>query len=149
MALVEYGGGIVRVSGSIAGNTFSKSQGFHNIRSKTKPVDKNTARQQLIRATFTYLANRWAQTLTDQQRLDWADYGKNVTLKNRIDEDQHVSGFHHYMRSNVPRIQSGIAPVDNGPAINLIPASDPKRTVRTASHLLLKFEHMQIDFDFL
>jgi len=143
MALVDYGGGIVRVSGSIAGNTFSLSQEAHNIRSKTKPADKNTARQQKIRSIFTYLANRWSQTLTDQQRTDWGTYGSNVTLKNRLDEAVHVSGYHHYLRSNVIRMQSELSPVDAGPVVMTIPAADPTLAVKSdewSQELYIEFD---------
>ena len=125
MALIEFGGGIKRMSGSIAGNIFDRGTDYNAVRGKTKPVDKNTANQQRIRSTFAYLSTRWAQTLSDVQRTAWGVYGSTVTIKNRLLEDIHVSGFHHYLRSNIIRLQSGLAPVDNGPVVMSIPASDP------------------------
>ncbi|GAH50296.1 unnamed protein product, partial [marine sediment metagenome] len=45
MALVKLGGGIVQISGSIAGNTFARNRFGNYMRSRTKPVNPNSTRQ--------------------------------------------------------------------------------------------------------
>lgn len=113
------------MSGSIAGQTYNRTQECNCVRSRTKPVDKNTANQRAIRSCFSYLSTRWAQTLTDAQRTAWGVYGSTVHLKNRLLEDVHVSGFHHYLRSNIIRLQSDIPVVDDGPTVMTLPETDP------------------------
>ena len=129
MAIVEYSGGINRMSGSIAGHTYGYQHDCNCVRSRTKPVDKNNANQQKIRSAFSGLSTRWAQTLTDEQRADWAAYGDGVTLPNRLGAQVHVYGYQHYLRSNVIRLQSGLPIIDNGPAVMEIPAADPTLAV--------------------
>ena len=77
MALVKYGGGIIQMSGSMAGNTFARNRYGNYMRARTKPVNPN------------------------------------------------LSGYNHYMRSNMIRKQAGVGIIDAGPTIFEIPAQDP------------------------
>ncbi|GAI01350.1 unnamed protein product, partial [marine sediment metagenome] len=45
MALIKYGGGIVQISGSIAGTVFARNKMGNYARPRTKPVNPRTARQ--------------------------------------------------------------------------------------------------------
>jgi len=125
MALVKYGGGIVQMSGSIAGNTFARNRYGNYVRAKTKPVNPNTARQVGIRAALAELTSRWSQTLTDNQRIAWQLYADSVNMKNKLGEVIKLSGFNHYIRSNVMRNRIGLGVIDDGPVIFEIPEADP------------------------
>jgi len=125
MALVKYGGGIVQMSGSIAGNTHARNRYGNYIRARTKPVNPSTARQQAIRAAIAQLTARWSQTLIAAQRTAWNLYADSVNMKNKLGEVVHLSGFNHFIRSNAPRLQAGIAVVDAGPTIFELPDKDP------------------------
>jgi len=125
MALVKYGGGIIQMSGSIAGNTFARNRYGNYVRARSKPVNPNTARQVAIRSIVTQLTVRWSTTLTAAQRTAWQLYADSVSMKNRLGETVKLSGFNHYIRSNVPRLQGGIAAVDAGPVIFELPDKDP------------------------
>ena len=59
MALIKYGGGIVDMSGSIAGNTHARNRFGNYMRARTKPVNPNSDRQVAIRAIVSYLAEFW------------------------------------------------------------------------------------------
>ncbi|GAH13494.1 unnamed protein product, partial [marine sediment metagenome] len=50
MSLVKYGGGIVQMSGSIAGNTFARNRYGNYVRARTKPINPNSDRQVVVRA---------------------------------------------------------------------------------------------------
>ncbi len=123
-ALVKYGGGIVQMSGSLAGNTHARNRYGNYIRARTKPVNPNTARQQAIRGFMAVLTTRWAQTLTAAARTAWNLYGSNVAMKNRLGEVVHLTGFNHFIRSNIWRLDLGQAVVDAGPVVFELPAKD-------------------------
>lgn len=124
-ALIKFGGGVVQMSGSIAGNTFARNRYGNYVRARTKPTNPNTARQQTVRSAMALLTTRWSQTLTALQRAAWNLYGSNVNMLNKLGETIQLSGFNHYIRSNLPLIQIVATPVDDGPVIFELPAADP------------------------
>lgn len=125
MALIKFGGGVVQMSGSIAGNTFARNRYGNYCRSRTKPTNPNTGKQQTIRSAMAFLTARWAQTLTAAQRTAWNLYGSNVNMLNKLGETIQLSGFNHYIRSNMIRKQCALAIIDAGPVIFEVPAADP------------------------
>lgn len=132
MALVKFGGGVVQMSGSIAGDTFARNRYGNYCRARTKPTNPNTALQQTVRAAVAVLTARWSQTLTAVQRTAWNLYADSVNMKNRLGEVVHLSGFNHYIRSNTVRLRVGAPIVDAGPTVFELPAQDPAFVV-TAS----------------
>lgn len=124
MALVRYGGGIVQMSGSIAGDTFARNRYGNYSRARTKPVNPNSSGQQAVRAALAQLTTRWGQTLTAVQRTAWNLYGSNVAMKNRLGETINLTGFNHYIRSNSNLIRAGESIVDDGPTIFELPEVD-------------------------
>ena len=125
MALVKYGGGIIQMSGSIAGNTFARNRYGNYVRARTVPVNPNSVGQQQVRAALGELTARWSQTLTNVQRVAWNLYGSSVEMLNRLGETVHLTGFNHYIRSNLALNRSGYPVVDDGPTIFELPAADP------------------------
>lgn len=125
MALVKFGGGITQMAGSIAGNVFARNRYGNYVRSRTKPTNPNTARQQAVRASLAQLTVRWAQTVTAAQRAAWDLYASNVIMTNRLGETTHLSGYNHYLRSNCAVLQAGGTIVDAGPVIFELPNQDP------------------------
>lgn len=132
MALVKYGGGILNMSGSIGGQVHSHNRYGRYIRARTKPVNPNTARQVAVRAAIAFLTDRWAQTLTAVQRTAWNLYGSNVVMKNKLSESIHLTGFNHYIRSNLIRKQIQTTIIDDGPVVFELPEQDPTYAI-TAS----------------
>lgn len=149
MALVKFGGGITQMAGSIAGNVFARNRYGNYVRARTKPTNPNTARQQVIRAALAQLTTRWSDTLTAAQRAAWDLYAANVAMLNRLGESTHLSGYNHYIRSNVPILRLGGTIVDAGPTTFELPAQDPTLAV-TASEatqqLTVAFDDT-MDFD--
>jgi len=124
-ALIKFGGGVVGMAGSIAGTTFSRNRYGSYARARTKPVNPNTANQVAIRSALTFLTERWSSTLTAAQRTAWNLYGSNVVMTNRLGESINLSGFNHYIRSNVLRKRINIGVIDAGPVVFEIPEADP------------------------
>ena len=129
MALVKYGGGVVQMSGSIAGDTHARNRYGNYVRARTKPVNPNTARQDVVRSIIAILTTRWSATLTANQRIAWNLYASNVVMQNKLGEAINLSGFNHYIRSNMIALMVPYAVVDDGPVIFEIPAQDPTLAV--------------------
>lgn len=132
MALIRFGGGVVQMTGSIAGNTFARNHYGNYARARTKPTNPNSSGQQAVRAALAFLTVRWAQTLTAAQRTAWNLYGASVSMKNRLGESVFLTGFNHYIRSNLEYKRTFGATIDAGPVVFELPAADPTFAV-TAS----------------
>lgn len=124
MALIRYGGGIVQMSGSIAGNTFARNRFGNYCRTRTKPTNPQSARQTEIRSYVAELVERWAETLTAAQRTAWGDYSNSISMKNKLGENIKLSGFNHYIRSNVWLLDLGGTLVDAAPTTLTLPDKD-------------------------
>lgn len=111
-------------SGSIRSDTWSHNRFGMYVRNRTIPVNPNTDRQVSIRATLAELTTRWAQTLTAVQRTAWNLYGASVVMKNKIGQDIFLTGFNHFLRSNIERRNQGDTPVDAGPVLFELPNQD-------------------------
>lgn len=149
MALIKFGGGVVQMSGSIAGDTFARNRYGNYCRAKTKPTNPNTGRQQLIRSAIAALTVRWSQTVTAAQRAAWNLYGANVSMKNRLGESVFLTGFNHYIRSNSFLQAYSKTIVDDGPVIFELPAQDPLFTVaggEAAQQITVSFDDT-LDWD--
>jgi hypothetical protein len=123
-ALVKMGGGIVGMSGSIAGNTFARNRSGNYVRARTKPVNTNTQAQQDIRTTMSVLTNHWSTVLTAPQRTGWATYAAAIAMKNRLGESIYLTGFNHFIRSNTEWVNRGQVATVAGPTVLLLPAKD-------------------------
>ncbi len=97
MALIKFGGGVVQMAGSIAGNVFARNRYGNYARARTKPVNPNSARQVVIRAAIAYLTQHWNGTLTPAERTAWNSYAAAVTMKNRLGENINLTGFNHFI----------------------------------------------------
>lgn len=116
MGLVKYGGGIVQVSGSIAGTVHARNRFGNYIRPRTKPVNPHSDRQEFIRAALSHLAEYWHHTLNDVERGLWNTYAAAVAMTNRIGETIHLTGFNHFLRTNCPQLMLAEAIKDAAPA---------------------------------
>jgi len=125
MALIKFGGGIVGMSGSIAGNTFARNHYGSYARARTKPINPNTAMQQACRSALSFLTNYWAQTLTSAQRTAWNLYGSSVAMTNKLGETVYLTGFNHFIRSNSILKRSARSLVAAGPTVFELPEADP------------------------
>jgi hypothetical protein len=104
-------------SGSVGGMTLSHNSGGLYLRARTIPTDPGSVFQTVVRNAMSLLSTRWSNGLTPAQRDAWGVYGSNVPMTNPLGDPINLSGISHYVRSNVPRIQAGMAIVDDGPVI--------------------------------
>ena len=103
MALIQTGGGITDIRGSIGGNTFSRSAAGLIARTRRKPVNKNTSGQISARARVSQLTNAWNHTLTEQQRADWRAYAAGTPGTNKLGQTITLSGLNMFLKVNAIR----------------------------------------------
>lgn len=128
---------IGELSGSVGALTASHNKGGSYIRSRVIPVNPGTVPQAIVRASMGQLAARWTNTLSPTQREAWDTYALNVPLLNRLGESVTVTGLNMYQRSNIPRLQNGLARQDDGPTtFNLGDFTIPTISVFTAPDVL-------------
>ena len=114
MALVRFAEGQQR-SGSSGGTVFSHNRSGAYIRARSKPVNPNTARQVVVRNAVRALSIAWSAVLTQLQRDAWNVYAANVSWLNRLGETITLTGLNHFIRSNTPLLQNGLARIDDAP----------------------------------
>ncbi len=123
-ALVKYGGGIIQMSGSIAGNTFARNRYGNYTRSRTKPVNPTSALQVQVRGIMSNLVERWNDTLTQDERDAWDQYGDSVSWLNRLGENVKLTGFCHFIRGNSWMLRLNRPIIDAGPTTYALPSTD-------------------------
>lgn len=134
MALVKYGGGIVQMSGSIAGNTHARNRFGNYIRPRTKPVNPRSARQMGARVLMMFLAEQWRESpMTSTIRTAWQTYANSVNWLNKLGESVKLTGFNMFIRGNTSLMTAGgdlitAAPTDLG-----LPAADPTLAVTSSA----------------
>ncbi len=138
---------ISRGSGSIGGLTTSHNRGGIYFRAKAIPVDPSTPLQNVVRATMALLTNRFANTLTQDQRDAWAIYAANVELTGPLGNPRNVGAIGMYVRSNLPRAIAPTLPlVDDAPTIFDLGAFTPVAVLSlTAATNVLSLDFTEAD----
>lgn len=132
MALVQFGGGVASMSGSLGGTTFARNRGGAYARNRVVPVDPGSSFQSLVRSLLSNLVNIWAETLTAAQRLAWESYAEAVPLPNALGDPRNVGGIGMFVRGNLVRGQVGythLPLVSDGPTILSLSAFTPPAVV--------------------
>ncbi len=134
MALIKYGGGIVQMSGSIAGQTHARNRFGNYMRARTTPVNPKSPRQVAARVNIMFLAEQWREApMTDAIRAAWQTYADSVNWQNKLGESVTLTGFNMFMRANCVLLTAGQTIVTAGPTDLGLPAGDPLMSVDTLS----------------
>lgn len=112
------------IRGSIGGKVYSRNRYGPYIKSRVKPVNPNTDRQQASRLNFADSAVQWSSVLTPVQRTAWNLYGASVPVTNRLGQQIYLSGFNHFVRSTSALFQVPGLVVPAGPTIFTLPGAD-------------------------
>jgi hypothetical protein len=143
MALVKYGGGLVQMSGSIAGNTFARNRFGNYARARTTPVNPKSDLQSKVRLILAYLVEYWNEQLSTAQRAQWATYAAAVSMTNRLGDSIKCTGFNHFIRGNSLRLRFAGSVISAGPAVLSLPPTDPTFAI-TAS---VATQQIRVTFD--
>lgn len=125
MALVQFGGGVLDMRGSIGGQVFSRNRFGNYIRSRITPVNPQSSRQNKIRNVIQSLAQYWSNTLTQAERDEWEVYAAAIVRVNKLGAQIKLTGFNHFIRSNSIRSQLDESIIESGPVVLTLPPSDP------------------------
>ncbi len=115
MALIKLGPTVASASGSVGGCVFSHNRYGSYIRQRIKPVNTNTTQQQAVRSAFGGLASAWNTDLDQSERDAWDAYAAQVSRPNSLGDPTYFTGLNWFIAVNAPRIQSGLARIDDAP----------------------------------
>ena len=142
MALIKYGGGIVQMSGSIAGDVHARNRFGNYMRARTTPINPKSDRQNVVRARIMLLAEAWNTELTAAQRTAWDSYADAIAWNNKLGETIKLTGFNHFIRSNAAMLQEYTTRIKDGPTTMSLPVGDPAFAVAlsAASGITVTFD---------
>jgi hypothetical protein len=123
--LIQFGGGITDIRGSVHTYTFSRNSYGAYARNRTIPTDPMSAAQLSCRAALSFRGPRWNTIATAAQRAGWSAYATTVITQNRLGQDIHLSGYDHYCRSMVLRSMYVLGGNLTPPRIPGLPEVDP------------------------
>lgn len=104
-----------QASGSIGGVTYSHNRGGMYTRTRTTPVNPNTARQGEARANLAQSSSAWSNILTEPQRQAWTTYANATPVVNALGAQLILSGQQMFNKMMLPRLIGGLALVPAGP----------------------------------
>lgn len=114
--------------GAFGGLVASRNKGGQYIRRRAVPTNPATDPQEVVRAAMSQLVQRWNNDLDEGERDGWRNYAVQTGWSDKLGQSIELQGVNEFVRSNVPRIQSGqwatghsaitaIAPVDDAPTV--------------------------------
>src|SRR5512144_362897 len=121
MAIILPGAPGGEARGKVGGVVFSRNSYGAYVRERVNPVNPNSDRQISQRLIMKNLSQRWANDLGQSQRDSWNEFAAQITVKNSLGLDIHLSGFNHYIRQNSVLQQALVAIVDDPPAQMTLP----------------------------
>jgi hypothetical protein len=124
MALIQLGGGVTDIRGSIGGTTYSRGPAGNIARRRVKPVNPSSSRQCSRRNTFDQLSHEWVRNLTEDERTAWRYYASNTNFVNALGATIQISALACFIRTNALRLMIGqaltsVAPTAPGQASGL------------------------------
>jgi len=123
MAKIKLGAIVSEISGKLGGHVFSKNRGGAYMRTKTTPLNPQTAYQAAVRGIFASISAGWSD-LTEAQRTSWRD---KVSVFSRTDvfgDLRNPSGKALYQRLNQNLSLTGQSLLTVAPDPSEVPFSD-------------------------
>ena len=124
MALVRFGAGITDARGSIGGTTLSRNRYGNYMRARITPVNPNSSAQQKVRNDMGSVVSLWFSTLSSVQRAAWGVYAAGINFTNKLGESITLTGFNHFVRTNIARKSNGMTIVTTAPVELTLPPTD-------------------------
>lgn len=121
MALINLGGGVTDIRGSIGGTCFSRGPAGNYARARRKPINPRSNAQMLVRANLGRLTDDWSTVLTEPERESWRQYASGTNFKNALGQTIKITGLAAFLRTSALLLLIGedvqeTAPVETGQA---------------------------------
>lgn len=110
--------------GSSGGITASRNRFGMYFRSRSVPVNPSSSYQQDVRNIFKALSAGYQVALTPLQRQAWDLYGDNTAWLNKLGQTVYLTGYNHFIRSNLIRLWGAIPAILDGPTTFGLPEGD-------------------------
>ena len=116
MAIIQnpFGGGVL--IGSIGSTTFQRGRFGNLARSRTKPVDPNSPRQQAVKINMSLASAEW-DTLSAAQVDAWNSYGANTPTTGPKGNQINLTGRDMFMRSRMFQLRGDFGPLLTAPPL--------------------------------
>jgi len=124
MALIRFSGGIGDMRGSIGGTVYSKNRYGNYARGRITPVNPNSSAQQAVRNTMGAVVSLWYSALNATERAAWAVYAAGINFTNKLGETITLTGFNHFVRTNIARKTNGMTVITTAPVELTLPPTD-------------------------
>lgn len=100
--------------GSIAANTFSRNKGGQYTKQKASPTNKNSTRQQAMRAALAQLSAAWAD-LEPGQRSSWNGWADSHPRTDSLGQEYTLTGHQAFTGLNARLLDAGDTAQDECP----------------------------------
>jgi hypothetical protein len=117
---VIYGNAVQDARGKNNGNVYSKNRFGPYVRTKVTPVNRRTAFQTAVRASFTNLTKYWGSTLTEAQRQAWIAFANITPFRNIFGESRQLTGHQYFIKLNAALANIGVALVATPPTTTAV-----------------------------
>jgi len=117
MAVIKLGPMITDIRGSIGGTTFARNRSGMYARTRVKPIDPSSTRQQSVRNAVAACQTAWRDTLTQAQRDGWDNVGAVGGGTGALGDQIRLTGIQAYIRVNVIVLLAGLAAFATAPAL--------------------------------
>lgn len=114
---------ITKASGSLGGLTGSRNRFGMYFRQRSNPVNPNSSLQAIVRSRLAALTAAWG-ALTTPQKQAWDNYAAQVPRQNKLGETIYLTGFNHFVRTNMIVLQCGGSQISAAPSSLLLPGAD-------------------------
>jgi hypothetical protein len=114
MAKVVFGGGVVSMSGKIAGSVFSRNKGGAYVRAKVKPSNPKSSSQTLVRGWMSMISQLW-RTLGDAAIQQWNAAAKSDASVHKNGHTSQLSGHQYHQQLNRNLLQVGSSVITSPP----------------------------------
>lgn len=107
MAVVQYTAIVNQIRGKLNGSVFNKGKNAYTLQRKQQPKKGLTKLQSDVRGVFSRVQRSWKLT-TPQDRAVAAQSAVNNPVRDRFGNEVVLSGYNHWVKANVIRLQAGV-----------------------------------------
>jgi hypothetical protein len=123
-------------SGSVGAQTFSRNRFGQYVRSRSIPVNPNSAFQVAVRTRMALNSSAW-RSITAAQRAGWNDLGAMITRTDSLGQSYALNGFEAYCMLNNNRLAAGDTVLADAPIYTVpTPLASLTPTITSASFSL-------------